>query len=52
MKDNSTVTLKQVRTLQTQVDMDGCHNNKIQDLHVHKTAFNTAGKTQTMTGIK
>ena len=52
MKDNSTVDVKQVRTLHTHVHMDGCHNNKIHDLHVYKTAYNTAGKTQMMAEIK
>ena len=45
------LTLKQVRTLQTHVHMDGCHNIKIHDLRVYKTAYNMAGKTQMMAGI-
>lgn len=45
------LTLQHVQTLHTQVHMDGCHTNRIHDLHVRKTTYNMAGKTQMMAGI-
>lgn len=52
MKDESTVDVTTCTNTAHTGSHGRCHTNRIHDLHVHKTTYNMAGKTQMMAGIK